>query len=88
MENQNHNGENLNDQIENNDDFDKIKELYETKRNNIYDKEKNLRELKQELKEIQTYMQSVCKHEFVRETVTSGPYREIAYICKKCNYWN
>ena len=37
MENQNHhlNEENLNDQIKNTDDFDKIKELYETKRNNI-----------------------------------------------------
>ena len=73
----------LNDQIKNTDDFDKIKELCETKRNNIYEKEKNLRELKQELKEIQRHMQSICKHEFVREIVTSGPYREIAYICKK-----
>ena len=54
MENQNQNQyeENSKEQIENIDDFDRIKELYETKRNNIYEKEKHLRELKQELKEI------------------------------------
>ena len=88
MDSQNHDGENLNAQIENNGDFDKIKELYDSKKKNIYEIESNLRDLKSELKEIQTYMQSICKHEFVREVVTSGPYREIAYICSKCNYWN
>ena len=88
MENQNQYEENSKEQIENIDDFDTVKEIYESKRKNIYEIEQNLRLLKSELKEIQTYMQSICKHEFVREVVTSGPYREIAYICKKCNYWN
>ncbi len=88
MENQNQSEENSKEQIENIDDFDTVKEIYESKRKNIYEIEQNLRLLKDELKEIQTYMQSICKHEFVREVVTSGPYREFAYICKKCNYWN
>ena len=88
MENQNQYEENSKEQIENIDDFDTVKEIYESKRKNIYEKEQKLRLLKSELKEIQTYMQSICNHEFVREVVTSGPYREIAYICKKCNYWN
>ena len=86
MENQTHEKNDNNDKPV--DDFDSIKELYELKRANIYEIEKNLKLLKGELKEIRHKMQSVCKHEFVREVVTSGPYREIAYICKKCNYWN
>ena len=49
----------------------------------LYENKENLKELKQELKEIQRHMQSICKHEFVREIVTSGPYREIAYIFSK-----
>ena len=70
MENQNQYEENSKEEIENIDDFDTVKEIYESKRKNIYEIEQNLRLLKDELKEIQTYMQSICKHEFVREVVT------------------
>ena len=92
MNNQNQiQNQNQNQEIENKtfeDDFDIVKELSESNRENIYEIEQNLKLLKKELKEIKNRMQSVCKHEFVREVVTSGPYRELAYICKKCNYWN
>ena len=74
--------------IEENENFDELKKIYEIKKTTIFEKEKEVRELKTELKEITKKMQFACNHEFEREIVTSGPYREIAYICKKCYFWN
>lgn len=54
-------------------------------KNEISILEKNLFELKKKLKTNMEIMQNMCSHEFIKECINDGCYREYAYICKKCN---
>jgi hypothetical protein len=44
---------------------------------------KNLRE---EIVTLKRELYVHCDHNFLKEVLTSGPYREYEYVCNKCDY--
>ena len=70
-----------------NSNFDSLKKVLDEKKSKFREIDKLHRNLKKEINLLQTQLQKVCKHEYVREVTTTGPYREIHNICVKCEHW-
>lgn len=59
--------------------------IIESIKNEISILEKKLFELKEKFRKNVEIMQNICSHEFKKECINDGCYREYAYICTKCN---
>ena len=64
--------------------FGTLKQVIIDKKETIWEQEKLLRKMKQELKNEVELLQSLCNHNYIRECATSGCYAEYHYICKNC----
>ena len=57
------------------EEFEKLKEIVENKKNEFWELQKLVKKNK-ELEEDIIKLQSICKHNFVRECINSGCYTE------------
>jgi chaperonin cofactor prefoldin len=67
--------------------FEKLKEELKSKKETLKLNEQCRSNLKNEIKDIETKLQKICKHIYVKEEISGGAYGEMYNICIKCNKW-
>jgi len=65
-------------------EFNKQALIVDYTRKDIRTLKVNLQQLETKLKQATEQLQSICEHNFVRECINDGCYREYATVCRIC----